>query len=71
MERIEESRLMDPHNRVEGHILLVSPLTGPVVPLASVPDPVFSEGLFGDGIGIDPLVGQLVAHRPRRHAANG
>jgi len=52
---------MDPHNRVEGHILLVSPLTGPVVPLASVPDPVFSEGLFGDGIGIDPLVGQLVA----------
>jgi phosphocarrier protein FPr len=61
MERIEESRLMDPHNRVEGHILLVSPLTGPVVPLASVPDPVFSEGLFGDGIGIDPLVGQLVA----------
>jgi len=52
---------MDPHTRVEGHILLVSPLTGPVVPLASVPDPVFSEGLFGDGIGVDPLVGQLVA----------
>ncbi|WP_042288246.1 phosphoenolpyruvate--protein phosphotransferase [Paraburkholderia mimosarum] len=61
MERIEESRLMDPHTRVEGHILIVSPLTGPVVPLASVPDPVFSEGLFGDGIGVDPLVGRLVA----------
>ncbi|HTR09740.1 MAG TPA: phosphoenolpyruvate--protein phosphotransferase [Paraburkholderia sp.] len=61
MERIEESRLMDPLNRAEGHIVLVAPLTGPVVPLASVPDPVFSEGLFGDGIGIDPLVGQLVA----------
>ncbi|MEX3965577.1 phosphoenolpyruvate--protein phosphotransferase [Paraburkholderia sp. EG286B] len=61
MERIEESRLMDPHTRVEGHIVLVSPLTGPVVPLASVPDPVFSEGLFGDGIGVDPLVGRVVA----------
>jgi phosphocarrier protein FPr len=61
MERIEESRLMDPHTRVEGHIVLVSPLTGPVVPLASVPDPVFSEGLFGDGIGIDPLAGRVVA----------
>ncbi|MCP3709125.1 phosphoenolpyruvate--protein phosphotransferase [Paraburkholderia sp. CNPSo 3274] len=61
MERIEESHLMDPHTRVEGHIVLVSPLTGPVVPLASVPDPVFSEGLFGDGIGVDPLVGRVVA----------
>ncbi|WP_116609529.1 phosphoenolpyruvate--protein phosphotransferase [Paraburkholderia unamae] len=61
MERIEESRLMDPHTRVEGQIVLVSPLTGPVVPLVSVPDPVFSEGLFGDGIGVDPLVGSVVA----------
>ncbi len=52
---------MDPHTRVEGHIVLVSPLTGPVVPLASVPDPVFSEGLFGDGIGVDPLIGRVVA----------
>ncbi len=52
---------MDPHTRVEGHIVLVSPLTGPVVPLASVPDPVFSEGLFGDGIGVDPLFGRVVA----------
>lgn len=52
---------MDPHTRVEGHIVLVSPLTGPVVPLASVPDPVFSEGLFGDGIGVDPLAGRVVA----------
>ncbi|SDB85254.1 phosphoenolpyruvate--protein phosphotransferase [Paraburkholderia lycopersici] len=57
---------MDPSTRTEGHIgegriVLVSPLTGPVVPLAAVPDPVFSEGLFGDGIGVDPLVGRLVA----------
>ncbi|WP_233828081.1 phosphoenolpyruvate--protein phosphotransferase [Paraburkholderia sp. ZP32-5] len=43
------------------HIVLLAPLTGPVVPLANVPDPVFSGGMFGDGIGIDPLEGRLVA----------
>ncbi|MDR3096180.1 MAG: phosphoenolpyruvate--protein phosphotransferase [Paraburkholderia sp.] len=61
MERIQESRLMKPENSAEGHIELIAPLSGPVVPLASVPDPVFSEGLFGDGIGVDPLAGRLVA----------
>ncbi|MDR6379820.1 phosphocarrier protein FPr [Paraburkholderia caribensis] len=45
----------------EGHIVLLAPMTGPVVPLAKVPDPVFSGGMFGDGIGIDPLEGKLVA----------
>ncbi|MCC8404256.1 phosphoenolpyruvate--protein phosphotransferase [Paraburkholderia sp. MMS20-SJTN17] len=45
----------------EDHIVLFAPLTGPVVPLANVPDPVFSGGMFGDGIGIDPLEGRLVA----------
>ncbi|MBB5441665.1 phosphocarrier protein FPr [Paraburkholderia sp. WSM4177] len=45
----------------ENHIVLLAPLTGPVVPLAKVPDPVFSGGKFGDGIGVDPLEGRLVA----------
>ncbi|MFT4068546.1 phosphoenolpyruvate--protein phosphotransferase [Paraburkholderia sp.] len=45
----------------EAHIVLLAPLTGPVVPLENVPDPVFSGGMFGDGIGIDPLEGRLVA----------
>nr|WKF58180.1 Phosphoenolpyruvate-protein phosphotransferase [Paraburkholderia busanensis] len=45
----------------EGHIVLLAPMTGPVVPLANVPDPVFSGGMFGDGIGVDPLEGRLVA----------
>src|SRR5260370_17833012 len=58
MERAEESRLM---SHPQGRIVLLAPLTGPVVPLAEVPDPVFSGGMFGDGIGIDPLAGQLVA----------
>lgn len=42
-------------------IVLLAPLTGPVVPLAEVPDPVFAGGMFGDGIGIDPLEGRLSA----------
>lgn len=52
---------MNPENSAAGSIVLIAPLSGPVVPLASVPDPVFSEGLFGDGIGVDPLAGRLVA----------
>src|ERR1700761_5802442 len=58
MRRVEESRLK---SHSEGHIDLLAPMTGPVVPLANVPDPVFSGGMFGDGIGIDPLEGKLVA----------
>ncbi|HXZ08525.1 MAG TPA: PTS glucose transporter subunit IIA, partial [Paraburkholderia sp.] len=58
MRRVEESRLM---SQAHGEIVLLAPMTGPVVPLADVPDPVFSGGMFGDGIGIDPLAGQLVA----------
>jgi phosphoenolpyruvate-protein phosphotransferase len=58
MRRVEESRLMSPS---QGHIVLLAPMTGPVVPLANVPDPVFSGGMFGDGIGVDPLEGKLVA----------
>lgn len=48
-------------NPAQGQFVLLAPLTGPVVPLADVPDPVFAEGMFGDGIGIDPLEGRLVA----------
>ncbi|MBU7440971.1 phosphoenolpyruvate--protein phosphotransferase [Paraburkholderia fungorum] len=58
MRRVEESRLI---SHSEGQIVLLAPMTGPVVPLANVPDPVFSGGMFGDGIGIDPLEGRLVA----------
>lgn len=33
---------------------IASPLTGTVIPLAEVPDPVFSKGTVGAGVGIDP-----------------
>ncbi|CAB3762895.1 PTS glucose transporter subunit IIA [Burkholderia sp. MSh2] len=58
MRRAEESQLKSP---THDQIVLLAPLTGPIVALADVPDPVFSGGMFGDGIGIDPLAGQLVA----------
>ncbi len=58
MRRAEESQLKHPS---PDQFVLCSPLTGPVVPLAEVPDPVFSGGMFGDGIGVDPLEGRLVA----------
>ncbi|AGK47147.1 phosphoenolpyruvate-protein phosphotransferase [Burkholderia thailandensis MSMB121] len=59
MRRAEESQLKQQASHDQ--IVLVAPLTGPVVPLADVPDPVFSGGMFGDGIGIDPLEGRLLA----------
>jgi multiphosphoryl transfer protein len=40
---------------------LVAPISGIVVPLDQVPDPVFAQRLVGDGIAIDPLDQRLVA----------
>jgi len=40
---------------------LLAPVSGIVVPLEEVPDPVFAQRLVGDGIAIEPLAQQLVA----------
>ncbi|MDX8044513.1 PTS glucose transporter subunit IIA [Gracilibacillus sp. S3-1-1] len=40
---------------------LVTPLTGKVVPLAQVPDEVFSQKMMGDGIAIEPTDKQVVS----------
>lgn len=40
---------------------LVAPMTGKVIDLSKVPDPVFSERLTGDGIAIDPTGDVIVA----------
>lgn len=42
-------------------VTLLAPLTGSVIPLPEVPDPVFSQGMMGDGIAILPTEGLLVA----------
>src|SRR3712207_6739482 len=40
---------------------LLAPVSGVVVPLDEVPDPVFAQRLVGDGVAIDPLGQELVA----------
>ncbi|MBS1221571.1 MAG: phosphoenolpyruvate--protein phosphotransferase, partial [Proteobacteria bacterium] len=57
-------------------ITLTAPLSGPLVPLERVPDPVFAQKMVGDGISIDPLDqclrapcdGQIVQLHPAGHA---
>jgi phosphoenolpyruvate-protein phosphotransferase len=38
-----------------------APLSGVLVPLASVPDPIFAEKKVGDGVSLDPTSGELLA----------
>lgn len=40
---------------------ILAPLSGNAVNLASVPDPVFSEKMMGDGIAIEPSEGMVVS----------
>ncbi|VUD51474.1 Phosphoenolpyruvate-protein phosphotransferase [Thalassocella blandensis] len=42
-------------------LALKAPLTGPLMALENVPDPVFSQKMVGDGISIDPVNQCLVA----------
>lgn len=46
---------------VSVHLDLLAPLSGVLVPLESVPDPVFADRLVGDGISIDPTSAELLA----------
>ncbi|MEO8192403.1 MAG: phosphoenolpyruvate--protein phosphotransferase [Gemmatimonadales bacterium] len=39
----------------------MAPLSGVIVPLEKVPDPVFAERLVGDGVSIDPVSQELLA----------
>ena len=42
-------------------LVLKAPLSGIVVPLDEVPDPVFAQKMVGDGVSIDPVTARLVA----------
>jgi phosphocarrier protein FPr len=48
-------------DRPAGCVDLHAPLSGVVVPIERVPDPVFAQKLVGDGISIDPTSSTLVA----------
>ena len=39
----------------------IAPLSGPLVALQEVPDPVFAQKLVGDGVSIDPVTNRLLA----------
>jgi multiphosphoryl transfer protein len=45
---------MNEATRTGATLELLAPLSGWVLPLAEVPDPVFAQGLAGDGVAIDP-----------------
>ena len=40
---------------------LKSPLTGNLVKLPDVPDPVFASGMMGQGVAVEPTVGKIFA----------
>lgn len=41
--------------------ILLSPLTGKLVPLEEVPDVVFAQKIVGDGVAIEPFTGEAYA----------
>ena len=43
---------------------IAAPISGILVPLDQVPDPVFAKKMVGDGFSIDPLSNLLVAPVP-------
>jgi len=40
---------------------IIAPLSGILVPLDSVPDPVFAQKMVGDGVSLDPTSGELLS----------
>ncbi|MDP0589737.1 MAG: phosphoenolpyruvate--protein phosphotransferase [Candidatus Endonucleobacter bathymodioli] len=40
---------------VQHDTLLLAPISGPIIPIHEVPDPVFAGRMLGDGIAIDPV----------------
>ncbi|WP_017548976.1 PTS sugar transporter subunit IIA [Salinicoccus carnicancri] len=46
---------------VDKTLEIKSPMNGSYVPLEDIPDPVFAEKMMGEGFGIDPSHGEVVA----------
>ncbi|MDT8859855.1 PTS glucose transporter subunit IIA [Alkalihalobacillus sp. MEB130] len=41
--------------------MVVAPITGKLVAIEDVPDPMFAQKMMGDGIAIEPTIGRAVA----------
>jgi phosphocarrier protein FPr len=44
-----------------GRIQLVAPLSGRLLPIEAVPDPVFAQKMVGDGVSLDPVSQSLLS----------
>src|SRR5512139_2647646 len=53
----QETPMLAPVERLE----VAAPLAGLIVPLHTVPDPVFAQKIVGDGVSLDPTSGELRA----------
>jgi phosphocarrier protein FPr/phosphocarrier protein len=49
------------HRTEPKQLRLLAPLSGVLVPLEQVPDPVFAQKMVGDGISLDPTSNELLA----------
>jgi glucose-specific phosphotransferase system IIA component len=47
--------------RTQTTLVICSPFSGRVIRLADVPDPVFAEGLAGEGVAVEPFDGAIFA----------
>ena len=59
-----EVELKQPGAASFGLVQLHAPLSGVMVPLETIPDPVFSQKMVGDGVSIDPISTELLAPLP-------
>lgn len=56
-----ETPLVTPAVEAKINELIAIPMEGKVIPLEEVPDPVFSGGIMGAGVGIEPTSGVVTA----------
>ena len=57
----QEPPAEDTQNRRTDRLTLYAPMNGTLIPLSDVPDPVFAQGMLGEGIAIEPSDGMICA----------
>ena len=53
--------LLSAQEKPQQSLTLLAPLSGPIVPLATVSDPIFAEKVMGDGLAVNPQSNDLLA----------
>ncbi|TGA99807.1 PTS mannose transporter subunit IIC [Sporolactobacillus shoreae] len=56
-----QPRPTEEHGTASGSEQIYAPVTGETIPLTEVPDPVFSQGMMGEGVAVKPANGTFVA----------